>query len=389
MTSISHDIHNSAARHMPYRACTRCIMNTAADRNITFDAEGLCHHCLRYDALVDARRLRGDDGREALRVLVDKIKQAGRGREYDCLIGVSGGVDSTYVAYLVKQYGLRPLAVHFDNGWDSELATKNIERVLSNIGIDLYTYVVDWEEFRDLQLAFLNASTPDGEIPTDHAISALLWREAARRGIRHIISGMNFATESISVPDWSYGHSDWRFIRDVHRRFGSVKLKTYPHFSLTYLFYANIVRRVRIVSILNYEDYDKQQAMEVLRTLLGWKDYGGKHHESIYTRFYQGYVLPRKFAVDKRYGHLSDLINAGQMSRAQALAEMQRPPYAEELQRQDLVYVSKKLRLSQQQFEAIMCAPAKTFRDYRNLYGVVQLLRTTVNYLRKHRLYPC
>jgi hypothetical protein len=199
---------------------------------------------------------------------------------------------------------------------------------------------------------------------------------------------MNFATESISVPDWSYGHSDWRYIKDMHRCFGNVKLKTYPHFSLAYLFYANVLRGIRTVSILNYAEYNKELAKELLRNQLGWKDYGGKHHESIYTRFYQGYVLPRKFGIDKRYGHLSDLVNAGQISRSQALAEMKRPPYAEDLQQQDLAYVSKKLRLTPQQFAEIMHAPVKSFRIYRNLYKPVQLLRNTVNKLRKHQLYP-
>lgn len=388
MTSLTQNLTYPTTSGQTYRACTRCIMDTVADRSITFDEQGLCCHCLRYDGLVNARRLRGIRGREALRALVERISAAGRGREYDCIIGVSGGVDSTYVAWLVKQQGLRPLAVHFDNGWNSELATKNIERVLRNIGIDLHTHVVDWEEFRDLQRAFLEASTPDGEIPTDHAIGALLWKEAAARGIKYIISGLNFATESTSVPDWSYGHSDWRYIKDVHRRFGSVKLTTYPHFSLPYLVYVNVLRGIRIVSILNYVDYDKAEAMDLLRNQLGWKDYGGKHHESIYTRFYQGYVLPRKFGVDKRYGHLSDLINAGQITRAQALAEMQNPPYPEELQQQDLVYVVKKLRLSQEQFERIMRAPIKSFRDYRNLYEPVQWMRNGVNRLRKHHLYP-
>lgn len=388
MTSVTHPLNAAADPGRPYQACNRCIMDTVADRSIGFDAHGLCHHCRRYDELVSARRLRGEQGRAALAELVARIKAAGRGREYDCIIGVSGGVDSTYVAWLVKEHGLRPLAVHFDNGWNSELATRNIEHVLRKIGIDLHTCVVDWEEFRDLQLAFLKASTPDGEIPTDHAIGALLWKEAARRGIRYIISGMNFATESISVPDWSYGHSDWRYIKDVHRRFGSVKLRTYPHFSLGYLFYANIVRRIRIVSILNYVDYDKEQAMQLLRDRLGWRDYGGKHHESIYTRFYQGYVLPRKFGVDKRYGHLSDLINAGQVGRAEALAQLRQPPYPEQLQQQDLAYVCKKLRLAPAKFEELMRTPARTFRDYRNQYGLVQLLRNTVNLLRKRRLYP-
>jgi N-acetyl sugar amidotransferase len=388
MTSLTPTLRSSATSQAPYRACSRCIMDTIADPRISFTEEGLCQHCQRYDELVSARRLKGEHGRQALQKLVGQIQAAGRGKEYDCIIGVSGGVDSTYVAWLVKHHGLRPLAVHFDNGWNSELATKNIERVLHNIGIDLYTYVVDWEEFRDLQRAFLEASTPDGEIPTDHAISALLWSEATKRGIKYIISGMNFATESISVPDWSYGHSDWRYIRDVHRRFGRAELKTYPHFSLPFLFYVNVLCGIRIVSILNYVDYNKEQAMQLLQNELGWKDYGGKHHESIYTRFFQGYILPRKFGVDKRYGHLSDLINAGQITRAQALAEMQRPPYSENLQQEDLVYVMKKLRLSQEQFENIMQAPIHSFRNYQNLYEPVQMLRKTVNQLRKHHLYP-
>lgn len=388
MTTLTQNLDHVMVADQGYQSCNRCIMDTVADRSITFNEEGLCCHCIRYDKLAEVRRLQGARGREALDTLVERIKTSGRGAEYDCIIGVSGGVDSTYVAWLVKQHGLRPLAIHFDNGWNSELATRNIERVLCNIGIDLHTHVVDWDEFRDLQLAFLKGSTPDGEIPTDHAIGALLWKEAAARGIKYIISGMNFTTESISVPDWSYGHSDWRYIKDMHRRFGTVKLKTYPHFSLAYLFYANVVRGIRMVSILNYVDYDKQQAMELLRNELGWKDYGGKHHESIYTRFYQGYILPRKFGVDKRYGHLSDLINAGQISRAQALAEMQRPPYEDALQQEDLSYAAKKLRLSPQQFEEIMRAPVKSFRDYRNLYKPVQMLRNTVNRLRQHHLYP-
>jgi N-acetyl sugar amidotransferase len=301
---------------------------------------------------------------------------------------VSGGVDSTYVAYLVKQLGLRALAVHFDNGWNSELAVKNIEHVLNKLGIDLFTYVVDWPEFRDLQVAFLKASTPDGEIPTDHAIFALLWRQASRRGIRYIISGMNFATESISIPDWAYGHSDWRYIKDVHRRFGTQKLRTYPHFSLPYLFFVNIIRRVRTVSILNYVDYRKEEAMTLLQEQLGWRYYGGKHHESIYTRFYQGYVLPRKFGIDKRYAHLSDLINAGQMTREAAQQELAGPPYPEEVQRQDLAYVTKKLGLSAAQFDEIMRAGRKSFRDYRNSFQIVRIIKDLANWLRKSGLYP-
>jgi N-acetyl sugar amidotransferase len=363
-------------------------MDTAVDPSIRFDADGVCNHCRRNEDLRAARISSGPEANATLTRLVEQIKAAGRGREYDCIIGVSGGVDSTYVAYLVKQLGLRALAVHFDNGWNSELAVKNIEHVLNKLGIDLFTYVVDWPEFRDLQVAFLKASTPDGEIPTDHAIFALLWRQASRRGIRYIISGMNFATESISIPDWAYGHSDWRYIKDVHRRFGTQKLRTYPHFSLPYLFFVNIIRRVRTVSILNYVDYRKEEAMTLLQEQLGWRYYGGKHHESIYTRFYQGYVLPRKFGIDKRYAHLSDLINAGQMTREAAQQELAGPPYPEEVQRQDLAYVTKKLGLSAAQFDEIMRAGRKSFRDYRNSFQIVRIIKDLANWLRKSGLYP-
>ena len=379
---------NPSLESSGYRVCARCVMDTAVDRSISFDADGVCNHCRRNDELRTARVTSGPAGEVALARLVERIKATGRGREYDCIIGVSGGVDSTYVAYLVKQLGLRALAVHFDNGWNSELAVKNIEHVLNKLGIDLFTYVVDWPEFRDLQVAFLKASTPDGEIPTDHAIFALLWREASRRGIRYIISGMNFATESISIPDWAYGHSDWRYIKDVHRRFGTQKLRSYPHFSLPYLFYVNLIRRVRTVSILNYADYRKEEAMALLQEKLGWKYYGGKHHESIYTRFYQGYVLPRKFGIDKRYAHLSDLINAGQMTREAARLELTEPPYPEDLQRQDLAYVTKKLGLSATQFDEIMRADRKSFRDYRNSYQLVRIIKDLVNRLRQSGLYP-
>jgi N-acetyl sugar amidotransferase len=362
-------------------------MNDLVDPRIQFDGNGVCNHCRRYHALVGARVVRGGEGRRILDGLVGKMKAAGRGRDYDCIIGVSGGVDSTYVAYLVKQLGLRPLAVHFDNGWNSELAVSNIEKVLKRLDIDLHTYVVDWEEFRDLQLAFLRASTPDGEIPTDHGIFALLWREAVAKGVRYIVSGMNFATEAMSVPEWSYGHSDWRYIKAVHRRFGTTPLRTYPHFSLLDLLWINLVRRVRTISILNYVEYDKEAAMKLLRDQLGWVYYGGKHYESIYTRFWQGYVLPRKFGIDKRYGHLSDLINSGQITREQALDEIRQETYPADLQEQDRRYVIKKLELTDAGFETLMAAPPRSFRDYPNNFARVESLKRMVNALRARGWY--
>ena len=372
----------------PYQQCNRCLMDTNADPKIVFDENGLCNHCVRYDTLITTRTISGLAGEQHLENLVKKIKRAGRKRDYDCIIGISGGVDSTYVAWLVKQHGLRPLAIHLDNGWNSELAVKNIECVLKKLGIDLYTYVLDWDEFCSLQVAFLEASTPDGEIPTDHAIYALLWNEAAKRNIKYIISGMNFTTESIHVTNWSYVHSDWRYIKHINSRFGKAKLRSYPHFSFLRLFYLNIVKKVRTLSILNYIDYQKDEAMQLLNNELGWQYYGGKHHESIYTRFYQGFVLPKKFGIDKRYGHFSDLINAGQMSRDAALVEIQKPPYPEEQQLEDLRYVEKKLGMCAGDFKRIMQAPVKNFRDYKNSYLFVEKLRLLVNWMRKHGLYP-
>src|SRR3989338_3815557 len=215
----------------PYRVCVRCIMDTS-DPFIAFDASGVCNHCRHYDAIVKQFVRTGPGAERQLQHLVSTIQRDGKRKQYDCVIGVSGGVDSTYLAYTVKQLGLRPLAVHFDNGWDSELAVSNIEKTLKRLSIDLFTYVVDWEEFKDLQLSFLRASTPDSEVPTDHAIVALLHQLAAQHGVRYIIIGSNVATEGILPGAWSHGHIDWRYIKQLEKRFGHVQLKTYPHYTL-------------------------------------------------------------------------------------------------------------------------------------------------------------
>lgn len=371
-----------------FNECVRCIMSERSDKSITFDKNGVCNHCLRYDELVESRVFSGQKGQQKLNELVAKIKKSGKGKKYDCIVGVSGGVDSTYVAYLSKKLGLRPLAIHFDNGWNSNLAVVNIEKTLSLLDIHLDTYVIDWDEFKDLQLSFLRASVPDGEIPTDHGIDAVLWQKAAQHGIKYILSGMNFATESLSVPDWAYGHSDWRYIKDIHKKFGHVKLKTFPHFGFFRLGYDNIIRRTRIVSLLNYVDYNKSEAMALLQRELGWTYYGGKHYESIYTRFFQGYVLPNKFSIDKRVGHCSDLINSDQMTREEALDEVSKPGYDPDLLRTDMDFVKKKLNLNDEEWEVIMAAPVKSFRDYKNSYSFVQFLRKSVNKLRAIGFYP-
>ncbi|GAB4503735.1 MAG: N-acetyl sugar amidotransferase [Anaerolineales bacterium] len=345
-----------------YRICTRCIMDTS-DPQIVFDENGVCNHCHDYDRQMAQKVIPGEAGRAYLERLVERMKRDGRGKPYDCIIGVSGGVDSTYVAYLVKKkMGLRPLAVHMDNGWDSELAVKNIEEALKRLGIDLYTEVLDWEEFRDLQVAFLKASTPDSEIPSDHAIWAVLGNMADKLKVKYIVSGFNVRTESHLPRPWSYGHFDWKYIRSVHKRFGSRPLKTFPHIGF-FTYYRRLLTHRR-VDILNYIDYDKAEAMRILEKELGWRYYGGKHHESIYTRFYQGYILPTKFGYDKRRCHLSSLVCSGAMTRHAALAELDKPTYAPAAQEEDREYVIKKLGLTDAEFQAILDAPKKSFWDY-------------------------
>jgi N-acetyl sugar amidotransferase len=277
---------------------------------------------------------------------------------------VSGGVDSTYCAYKVRELGLRSLAVHLDNGWNSELSVKNIENALKTLNVDLYTQAVDWDEFKDLQLSLLKASTPDSEIPTDHAILAVLYRIAVREGIRFIIIGRNTATECGGVAAWSQGHGDWKHIRSIHKQFGSKNLKFFPHYGPFQLVYYALIRRIRLIPILDYFDYNKKEAVEILRHKLNWKDYGGKHNESIYTRFLQGYILPRKFGFEKKRLHFSSLIWSRQISRERALKEMENDNYPLELQERDKEYVIKKFNISLEEFEQIMNLPITSFWDY-------------------------
>ena len=348
-----------------YRMCIRCVMDTT-DPDIVFDENGVCNHCHTYDRMVREYVVDGEEGLRHLEQTAQKIRKDGQGKKYDCVIGVSGGVDSTYVAYHVKKLGLRPLAVHLDNGWDSELAVKNIEETLKRLGIDLYTEVLDWEEFKDIQISFLKASTPDSEIPTDHAINALLGNLAQKIGVKYVIIGSNVRTEMHLPRAWSQGHLDWKYIREIQKRFGTQPFRTFPHIGF-FTYYLRMVTQKRI-EILNYLGYNKKEALRVLREELGWRYYGGKHYESIYTRFYQGYILPEKFGFDKRRSHLSSLVCSGEVTREQALEELKVPTYAPSMQEEDREYVVKKLGLTDAEFAAIMSAPKKSYWDYPS-YG--------------------
>lgn len=347
----------------PYTICARCIMDTS-DPYIQFDENGHCNHCRTYDVRFATEVFPGEEGRRRLKAIVAKIKADGRGREYDCLIGVSGGVDSTTVAYWVRKLGLRPLAVHLDNGWNSELATRNMKRMAEALELDMMTHVVDWPSFRDLQLSFLKASVPNCEIPTDHAINALMLETAARYGIKYIIGGGNVATEGILPAAWGYYNQDLRHIKAIHRRFGTVPLTNYPQLPLRRFVSLVLLSGIRIIPILNYVDYRRSQAVELIQRELGWEPYGGKHYESVYTRFFQGYILPRKFGYDKRRAHLSTLICAGDMSREEALAEMEQDPYSGNDLQADMEEVLEKLGLSPSDFRRVMETPPRRHQDY-------------------------
>ena len=359
-----------------------------SDREIVFDPDGVCNHCSRARELLATRLPAYKTGEYRADRVVARMKAAGRGAPYDCIVGVSGGVDSTYAAYIVRQFGLRALAVHFDNGWNSELAVQNIEQVLRRLDMELFTHVVDWEEFRNLQLSFLRASVPDAEIPTDHGIWALLYRTAARFGVKYVVSGTNLSTESILPRSWTYYVTDWTYISDIHRRYGTVPFRTYPRASLWRFLYWVLGRRIRTVSLLNSVEYDKQGAIATLERELGYRKYGDKHHESIYTRFFQSYILPNKFGIDKRRAHYSSLVVSGQISREEALRRVAEPIGDPDLIRADLEYVTKKLGLTSAEFAAIMAEPPRSYRDFRNEADRYERLKALMRSAQRWHLLP-
>ncbi|MHA4808305.1 N-acetyl sugar amidotransferase [Flavitalea flava] len=353
-----------------YKQCTVTVMDNIADPDIRFDEKGICNYYHEYKAAETNGVLNGEEGQTEIQRLVTKIKADGVGKAYDCLIGLSGGVDSTYVALLVKKLGLRPLAVHLDNGWNSEMAVKNVENIITKLGFDLYTLVVNWEEFRNIQLSYLQASVVDIEVVSDHAIFATMYKLAKEKNIGYIISGTNIVTEYIMPPSWLYHKMDFANLKDIHRTYGKIKLKTYPSFDFKKYVYYSAVLRLTPISILNYVPYNKQEIKEIIKKELDWRDYGGKHYESIFTKFYQAYILPEKFRIDKRKAHLSTLICSGQITKEEALQELTKHLYEPKELRSDMEYVLKKLGLSEDEFSAIMKLPVKRHQDFKSDTGL-------------------
>jgi len=353
------------------RICTQCILDSDIP-NISFDEKGICNYCHTMDRLDKAYPL-GQKTQNSLEGIIDKVKISGKGKDYDCIVGVSGGADSTYVLYLTKKYGLRPLAVHCDNGWNTELAVSNIKNMLNILGVDLYTNVINWEEFKELQKAFFKASVPDVETISDRANLKTLYHTAAKYGIKYIIKGNNFRTEGIMPRGWTY--YDSKYFNAIRKKFSNVKVKNYPLFTdFHYLYYMKF-KRIKIIKILNYVNYNKKSTKATLQKELQWRDYGGKHYESIFTRFFQSYFLPKKFNIDKRMIHLSALICSGQITRQEALDEMSLDPHPPQLIDQDIEYIHKKWGLSKDEFDQIFNQKPKSFRDYPNRFKYIQLLK--------------
>jgi N-acetyl sugar amidotransferase len=322
-----------------------------------------------------------------LEEIFNKIKKEGRGKEYDCIIGLSGGVDSSYLAYLAVKNGLRPLVVHIDCGWNSELAVKNIENIIKKLNLELHTFVVDWEEMKDLQRSFFKASVPDQDIPQDHAIFAALAMFAIQNNIRYLLSGQNYSTESINPQGWGHQAMDYRHLKSVHSKFGEHRLKKYPHvtFFKRYI-YLTTIKRIHVLNPLNLVDYRKDKVIEILQRELGWNYYGGKHYESRFTRFFQSYYLPHKFNIDKRRSHLSSLIISGQMTREEALLRMENPPYIENEIMNDIEYIAKKLDWSMEEFMEVINLPPQSHKLFPNndkLFSAGLRIKENLNGIRK------
>lgn len=347
-----------------YKQCSISVMDNIADPNITFDANGICNYYHEYQQAEKKFVLTGEAGNSKVKTIVEQLKKEGKRKKYDCMLGVSGGVDSTYLALKAKQLGLNVLCVHFDNGWNSEIAVNNIENIVTRLGFDLYTYVIDWEEFRDIQLSYFKANVIDIEAVNDIAIFLSLDKICAKYDLKYILDGRNVVTEQTLPHAWL--NKDLGNMINIHKKFGTIPLKTFPVIGRWEKNVHAFKKSYSTITLLNYVDYNKQEAKREIIDKLGWKDYGGKHYESVFTRFYQGYILPQKFRVDKRKSHLSNLIFSNQITKEVALQELKKPIYPPEQLAIDKPFVLKKLGFSEEDFQAYLSSPAVDHEVYGN-----------------------
>ncbi len=336
--------------------------------HIVFDDEGVCNYCAKFTGKLLARQEIADDRLSLSENFILQVKESGLGKNYDCIVGVSGGVDSSYALYLAVMAGLRPLAVHLDNGWNSELASHNIANLISNLGVDLYTHVIDWKENRDLQRSFFKAQVVDIEMLMDNAVLALNYKMAAKHRVKYILGGTNMSTEGMDMPKgWNHFKFDARNIKAIQKKYGTVAIKSHPLIStLGYVWY-EFIRKIKWISFLDYYDYKKEEALKVLEKECDYKPYPYKHYESVFTRFYQAYILPKKFKIDKRRLHLSTLIVSGQMTREDAQLDIKKSTYPNKDQEgQDLQFVMKKLGFSEEEFNSYLNTQPKAHSLYKS-----------------------
>jgi putative aminotransferase len=370
--------------HPSYQICTNCIMDTS-DQNISFDARGWCDYCINFESTIRLNWHTGVNGEEALKVLADNIKRGAKGKDFDCIIGLSGGLDSSYVAYIAKEkMGLRPLLYHVDAGWNTDQAVGNIEKLVDGLGLDLYTEVINWEEMKDLQVAFLRSGIPDQDLPQDASFFSSLYKFARQHNIKYVLTGSNFSTECCREPEeWGgYLGIDKLLFGDIHRQFGQRPLETFPVTDiLIYKLYYQKILGMKVHHPLNLVPFVKKDAEDELERRFGWKRFRHKHHESRFTRFYEDYWLPRRFGFHKRRAHFSSLIQTGQMSREAALERIVKPEMDEHFLRQEFEYVAHKLDLTVEELRQIFDSPKKTYRDYRNKRWMIRLGANVMRWL--------
>jgi len=351
-----------------YQICSRCVSDTTIP-DIQFDERGICNFCHIHDSLDKQFSLDGK-GKQKLDRIVKKIQRDGQAQNYDCIVGISGGTDSTFCLYMAKQLGLRPLAVHFDNGWNSEVAVSNIKNAVKKLDVDLKWVTVDFREFSDIQRSFLKASVPDVEIPTDLAIHAILHRTAAENGVKWIINGMNFRTEGIQPLKWSY--TDGRYIRSIQEQYGHCSLATYPNLTIPDMINFSLFKGIKTVPLLAYMNYSKKETRDILKREVDWTDYGGHHFESLYTRFVITDILWNKFRIDKRKVQLSAAVRSGKLNRYEALKSLEVPPSADP---EITKIVLGKIGITEEEFREILSLPKKIFLDYPSSYPLIRTLR--------------
>lgn len=359
-------------KNIDYKICTNCVMDTT-DIKINFDENGVCDHCRDFYENVNPNWHPDERGDQELQKIIDKIKKEGEGKEFDCIMGMSGGADSSYLLHVaVEKYGLRPLVFHVDGGWNSELAVSNINVMIDKLGLDLYTEVINWEEMKDFQLVYFKAGLPNLDVPQDHAFVATLYNFAHKHGIKYILNGGNISTECVRNPlDWLYYGTDMLQINDIRKKFSTNPMKTYPFSNvLRHKIYLRYIRGVQVIKPLNYFPYIKEEAMKLLSDEYGWKPYPQKHFESRFTKFYEGYWLPKRFGFDTRKVQYSSLILTEQMTREEALEKLKEPAINEEDAKKDFEYIATKLGITVEELQSYMNMPLKSHNDYKNMQSI-------------------